>query len=50
MRTLNWVEINNESLEMQKVSSQIRFKTSIIRSKLCDYSDASIYVDGTITV
>ena len=28
----------------------IRFKTSIIRSSLCDYSDACILVKGTIKV
>ena len=30
--------------------SQIKFKTSMIRSGLCDYSDAYILVRGTITV
>ena len=31
-------------------SKQIRFKTSILRYDLCDYSDAYIVVKGTITV
>ena len=31
-------------------SSNIRFKTSLIRSNLRDYSDAYILVKGTITV
>ena len=31
-------------------NSNIRFKTSLIRSNLCDYSDAYIFVKGTITV
>ena len=31
-------------------NKQIRFKTSMIRSELCDYSDAYIVVKGTITV
>ena len=31
-------------------NSNIRFKTSIIRSNLCDYSNACILVKGTITV
>ena len=30
--------------------SQIKFKTSMLRSNLCDYSDAYILVNGTITV
>ena len=29
---------------------QIRFKTSMLRSDLCDFSDAYIAVKGTITV
>ena len=32
------------------VSNQIKFKTSMVRSNLCNYSDASIHVKGTITV
>ena len=38
-RTRNWVEINNEPKENYD-NSNIRFKTSIIRSNLCDYSDS----------
>ena len=30
--------------------SQMKFKTSMLNSSLCDYSDASILVKGTITV
>ena len=33
-----------------KPSKQIRFKTSMLRSDLCDYSDAYIVVKGNITV
>ena len=47
--TKNWVEINDESKGRYNNRS-IRFKTSIIRSSLCDYSDAYIFVKGTITV
>ena len=45
----NGVEINDESKRMYD-SSNTRFKTSIIRSHLCDYSHAYILVKGTITV
>ena len=38
-RTRNWVEINNESKEKYD-NSNSRFKTSVIRSNLCDYSDS----------
>ena len=31
-------------------NKQIRFKTSMLRSDLCDYSDAYTVVNGTITV
>ena len=33
-----------------KPSKQIRFKTSMLRSDLCDFSDAYIVVKGVITV
>ena len=46
-RTRNLVEINDESKERYG-NSNIRFKASIIRSNLCDYSD--IYILQTITV
>ena len=42
-RTRNLVEINDESKENYD-NSNIRFKTSMIRSNLCDYSDAYILV------
>ena len=48
-RTRNWVEINDESKGNYDNSSS-RFKTSMIRSNLCDYSDAYILVKRTITV
>ena len=35
---------------MHNVGSQIKFKPSMPRSILCDYSDACIHVKGTITV
>ena len=46
----NWVKINDESLETYNINSQIRFKTSMLVTSLCDYSDAYILVKGTITV
>ena len=49
-RTRNWVEINDESQRMYNVNSDIRFKTLIIRSNLCDNSDAYIHVKATIDV
>ena len=36
--------------EQYNVKSQIKFKTTMLKSSLCDYSDAYILVKGTITV
>ena len=49
-RTKNWVEINDESCGTYNTNSQIRFKNLMLRSSLCDYSNAYILVKGTITV
>ena len=49
-RTKNWVEINDESRRTYNVNSQIKFKTTMLKSSLCDYSDAYILVKGTIIV
>ena len=49
-RTKNWVEINDESRGTYNVNSQIKFKTPMLKSSLCDYSDAYILVKGTITL
>ena len=50
MEQKNWVEINDESRGMYSLNSQFRFKISILRPSLCDYSDAYILAKGTITV
>ena len=47
-RTRNWVEINDESRGAYNVN--IKFKTIMLKSSLCDYSDAYILAKGTITV
>ena len=49
-RTRNWAEINYESRGAYNVNSQIKFKTSMLKPCLCDYSDAYILVKGTITI
>ena len=49
-RTRNWVEINDESRGAYNVNSQIKFKTTMLKSSLCDSSDAYIIVKGTISV
>ena len=49
-RTKNWVEINDDVRGVYSPNKQIRFKTAMLRSSLCDYSDAYILVKGNITV
>ena len=44
------MEINDESHGTYSTNSQIKFKTSMLRSILCDYIDAYILVKGAITV
>ena len=39
-RTRNWVEINDESRGAYNVNSRIKFKATMLKSSLCDYSDA----------
>ena len=46
-RTRNWVKINDESRGTY-TSNDIKFKTTMLRSSLCDY--AYILVKGTITI
>ena len=49
-RTKDWVEINDESRRTYNVNSQIKFKTTMLKSSLCDCSDAYILVKGKITI
>ena len=49
-RTKNWVEINDESRGTYNVNSQIKFKTTMLKSSLFDYNDAYIFVKGKITI
>ena len=48
-RTRKWVEINDES-RGSYTSNDIRFKTTILRSNLCNYVNAYILVKGTIPI
>ena len=45
-----WIEINDESRGTYNVNSQIKFKTTLLKSSLCDYGDAYIIVKGKITI
>ena len=45
-----WVEVHDQSEKTYNNNKQIRFKTSMLRSDLWDYSDVYIVGKGTITV
>ena len=49
-RTKNWVEINDDSRGKYNDDKQIKFKTTMLKPSLCDYSDAYILFKGKITI
>ena len=49
-RTRNWFEINDDIRGAYSPNKKIRFKIAMLRSSLCDYSDAYILVKGNISV
>ena len=48
--TKKWIEVYDQSERNYNVNKKIRIKTSMLRSDLCDFSDAYIVVKGNITV
>ena len=48
-RTRNWIKINDDSRGTY-TDPDIKFKTTILTSNLCDYADAYILVRGTVTI
>ena len=49
-RTKNWVEINDEWKESYNTGSDIKFKTTMLKSNFCDYADVYVLVKWTITI
>ena len=49
-KTRNWAEINDEARGTYSPNKQIKFKTAMLRSSLCDYGDVYILVNGNIMV
>ena len=45
-RTTNWAEINDNSRGTYSTNIQIKFKITMLKSRLCDYSDKYILVKG----
>ena len=50
LKAKNWVEVNGKSRGTYNANSQIKFKTTMLKSGLCDYSDAYVLVKGKITI
>ena len=48
--TKKWIEVHDQSGETYNTNKQIRFKTSMLRSDLYDYSAACIVVKGIVTI
>ena len=48
--TTKWIEVHDQPGESYSTNKQIRFKTSMLRSDLCDSSDAYIVAKGIVTV
>ena len=48
--TKKWIEVHDKSGESYNTNKQIRFKTSMLRSDLCDYSDAYMLLKEKIVV
>ena len=48
--TKKWVEVYDQYGETCNTNKQIRLKTSMLRSDVCDFSDAIIVVKGIVTV
>ena len=48
--TEKWIEVQSQSGNAYNTGKPIRFKISVLRSNLCDYSDAYVCVTGIITV
>ena len=49
-RTKNWVGINDDSRGGYTTGGDIKFKSRVLRSSLCDYAHAYIRFKGTITI
>ena len=48
--TEKWIEVHDQSDNIYSTNTQIRFKTTMLQSDLCDYSDTKTVTKDTITV
>ena len=49
-KTKNWFEINGQSTGVYNTNSGIKFKTTMLKPSLCEYSDAYILDNVRITI
>ena len=45
-----WIEVYDQSEKIYNPNKEVRIKTPMLRSDLCDFSDAYVVVKGNITV
>ena len=48
--TKKWVDVYDQSEKNYNINKETRIETPMLRSDLCDFSDAYIFVKGVITV
>ena len=48
--TKKWIEVYDQSEKNYNVNKEIKIKTPMLRSDLCDFRDAYIVVKGDISV
>ena len=48
--TEKWIEVYDQSEGNDNINKEMRIKASMLRSDLCDFSDAYIVVKGNVTV
>ena len=48
--TKKWIKVYDQSEKNYNLNKEIRIKTLMLRSDLCNFSDAYIVVKGVITV
>ena len=50
MKQKEWVQVNDLFKGKYSINKNIRFKTSMLRSDFCDYSEVYIVLKGIISV
>ena len=48
--TKKWIKVYDQSEENCHINNELKIKTSMLRSDLCDFNDVYIVIKGIITV